>query len=329
MIAIGQEIPGLNLRELAKVRSIHFQIKLAVYLLVVGILGSLILWLSGPVRILPAILLGIAYAHAVELQHQCLHSTAYRSKFWNRLVGIFLGLPSLVSFSDYQNSHRKHHQLLGTEADKEFFNYSYGKLNSFTALIPHLWMVAHYKDVAGYIARSSIGQLVRQKDAQPAMAKKIRTEYQLMAISLVAMAVVTVVFQTSIFLYLWFIPLLVAVPVHALIEMPEHIGCDTSVPNVLVNTRTLKANKALVWFVNGNNYHVEHHWLPGVPNNNLPVLNSLVQPRIEYLDSSYWDFYSQFFKNLRQKNVHRPWKGELTEQKQEVAEPKQRAAGAA
>ena len=326
MISIGQEIPGLNLRELAKVRSIHFQIKLALYSLVVAILGGLILWLSGPVRILPALLLGVAFAHAVELQHQCLHNTAYRSKFWNRFVGIFLGLPSLVSFSDYQNSHRKHHQLLGTAADREFFNYSYGKLTSFTSLIPHLWMVRHYQDVIEYIARSSIGQLVRRQDAQPDMAKRIRFEYQLMAVSLIAMAVMTVVFQTTIFLYLWLIPFLIAVPIHALIEMPEHIGCDTSLPNVLVNTRTLKASKALVWFVNGNNYHVEHHWLPAVPNNNLPVLNKLVQPRIEYLDSSYWDFYSQFFKNLRNNNVHRPWKGELVEP--QVVEQKQRAAGA-
>lgn len=327
MISIGEEIPGLNLRELTKVNSIHFQIKLALYLLVVPILGGLVFWLSGALKILPALLLGIAYAHAVELQHQCLHNTAYRSKFWNRLVGVFLGLPSLVSFSDYQNSHLRHHRLLGTDSDREFFNYSYEKLTSFAALIPHLWMVRHYQDVMGYIVRSTVGQLVRRKEAQPAMAKRIRFEYQLMAVSLVAIAVVTVVFQTPIFLYLWVIPFLVAVPVHALIEMPEHIGCDTSLPNVLVNTRTMKANEALVWFVNGNNYHVEHHWLPGVPNNKLPVLHSLVQPRIEYFDASYWIFYSQFFKNLRLKNLHRPWKDEPAGQ--EPVAQKSKGAGAA
>jgi fatty acid desaturase len=312
MIAIGEEIPGLNLRELAKVQSIHFQIKLAVYLLVLAILGGLVLWLPGMVRILPSLLLGLAFAHAVELQHQCLHNTAYRSKFWNRLIGVSLGLPSLVSFSDYQNSHLKHHRLLGTPADKEFFNYGYRKLTSFTTVIPHLWMVRHYKDVMGYIARSAIGQLVRREDANPVMAKRIRFEYQLMAVVLGAIAVVTIVFWTPTLLYLWLIPFVVAVPTHALIEMPEHIGCDRSIPNILVNTRTLKANKLLVWFVNGNNYHVEHHWMPGVPNDKFPVLHNFVQTRIEYFDSSYWIFYSQFFKNLRGKNLHGAWEREHT-----------------
>jgi fatty acid desaturase len=320
MISIGQEIPGLNLRELATVRSIYFQIKLAVYLLAVTALGGLILWLPGTVKILPSLLLGLAFAHAVELQHQCLHNTAYRSKMWNRLIGVLLGLPSLVSFSDYQNSHLKHHRLLGTPEDREFFNYSYRKLTSFAAVIPHLWMVRHYKEVSGYIARSVIGQLVRREEATPVMAGRIRFEYQLMGLVLVAMAVATIVFQTPIFLYLWVIPFLVAVPTHALIELPEHMGCNKSIPDVLANTRTMKANKLLVWFVNGNNYHVEHHWLPAVPNDKFPMLHNFVNTRIEHFDTSYWAFYSQFFKNLRGKNLHGAWEGKQVKDEKSAAD---------
>jgi fatty acid desaturase len=307
MIRVGEEAAIQNVREIVKVRSIHFQIKLIVYILATTMLISLTLMLPGPYWILPALILGLGYAHAVELQHQCLHNTAYRSKFWNRLVGVLLGLPSLVSFSDYQNSHLKHHRLLGTPEDKEFFNYSYEKLHSVMTLIPHLWMVRHYQDVLGYIFKSSLGKLVRKDEAKLKMAKKIRFEYQLMAVFLLAMAIITIVFQTTLFLKLWFIPFLIAVPTHALIELPEHIGCNTKLPDVLVNTRTMKANKLLVWFVNGNNYHVEHHWLPAVPNDKFPELHNYVASRIEYADISYWSFYSQFFTNLRKKNLRQAW----------------------
>ena len=312
MLSVGQEIKGLNLHALARVESSHFHLKIAVLVLVTAALIALTLWAPTPLWIVPALLLGLPYAHAVELQHQCLHSTAYKGRIWNRIVGVILGLPSFVSFSDYQNSHLKHHRLLGTPEDKEFFNYSYQKLNSITALIPHLWMVRHYKDVVGYIARSVVGGLVRKHEATEKMAKKIRTEYQIMAVFFAAMVAITAVFQTTIFLKLWLVPFLIAVPVHALIELPEHIGCNTKVPNVLVNTRTIKASKFAIWFVDGNNYHVEHHWLPGVPNDKFPVLHQSVVGSVEYLDSSYWSFYKQFLKNLRANNLHRPWHWEET-----------------
>lgn len=307
MIRVGEDTEVRNLREIVKVNSIHFQVKFIVYLLVTTILIGLAVVLPLPYWIAPSLLLGLAYAHAVELQHQCLHNTAYRSRFWGRVVGVLLGLPSLVSFSDYQNSHLKHHRLLGTPEDKEFFNYAYQKLHSMPSLVTHLWMVRHYRDVMGYIFYSACGKLVRKDQATLKMAKKIRFEYQLMAVFLIAMAFVTVYFQTTLFLKLWLIPLLVAVPTHALIELPEHIGCDTKINDVLVNTRTIKTNRFMVWFVNGNNYHVEHHWLPAVPNDRFPELHNYVWKRTRYADMSYRSFYSQFFHNLRKQNLHRAW----------------------
>lgn len=307
MIRVGEETEVRNLREIIKVRSIYFQLKLIVYILVATILISLAVVLPLPYWILPSVLLGLAYAHAVELQHQCLHNTAYRSRFWGRVVGFLLGLPSLVSFSDYQNSHFKHHRLLGTPEDKEFFNYAYKKLHSFPSLLTHLWMVRHHLDVMGYIFNSTRGKLVRKDQSTLKVAKKIRFEYQLMAVFLTAMVFVSIFFETTLFLKLWLIPMLIAVPTHALIELPEHIGCDTTINDVLINTRTIKTNKFMVWFVNGNNYHVEHHWLPAVPNDKFPELHTYVASRTRYADVSYRSFYSQFFRNLRSQNLHRAW----------------------
>jgi fatty acid desaturase len=298
MIAVGEEIPGINLQALTGVSSSPFQWKLLSLFVLTALFIALALMVPSIPWILPSVALGLMYAHAVELQHQCLHNTALRDTSWNRRIGILLGLPLLVSFSDYQNSHMRHHKLLGTPEDREFFNYGYESLTTLRALIPHLLMIRHYCDVAVFMAKAGVGKITRP-DATLRMALRIRSEYRIMAIFLIVMLVITIVFQTTIFLKIWLIPLLVGIPAHALIELPEHIGCNIRTQNVLSNTRTIKASKFGVWFTNGNNYHVEHHWLPGVPNDKFPELHSLITPKgIENLDVSYWSFYSDFLKQL-------------------------------
>src|SRR5262249_49402985 len=157
----------------------------AILVFLVAGLWTGVLLTKGVLVFLSIVPLGLVYAHAVELQHQCLHNTGFRSKRWNRWVGVALGLPSLVAFSDYQASHFQHHRLLGTPEDREFFNYGYDALTSLRALIPHVFMVRHYRDVIIQIIRSITG--VTRPDVSKVAAKRIRNEYCIIAIFLVLM----------------------------------------------------------------------------------------------------------------------------------------------
>ena len=298
MLLVGQGIEGMEIGYLTEVSNIHFGIKLLLLLAITTLLvlftltAPLFLW------IIPSVLLGCMFAHAVELQHQCLHNTAFRSTRWNRIVGVLLGMPLLVSFSDYQNSHMRHHKLLGTPEDKEFFNYGYESLTTVRAFILHLFMPRHYCDVSGFIGKAIVGRTTRE-DASPRIASRIANEYRLMAVFLLALAAITIAFPSLLTLKLWLVPFVVGVPVHALIELPEHIGCNTAIPDVLSNTRTIKASRFGVWFTDGNNYHVEHHWLPGVPNHNFAKVHRIVNPHgIANLETSYRSFYLNFLTLL-------------------------------
>ena len=297
MITVGVAARDINLGALAKVKSYRFQRKLMGAVIFTFFLWWVILSTSGIISVVPMILLGLMYAHFVELQHQCLHNTAYRGTGWNRFVGVLLGLPTLVSFSDYQCSHMKHHRLLGTPSDKEFFDYDYQSLTTLRYFIPHLFMVPHHRNVARSIFCAVRGHPTRN-DSTQRMAEKIRAEYQIMALLLAGIVAVSIVFQTLIFLWLWLIPLLIAIPTHALIELPEHFGCDRKTADVLQNTRTINAGKIAIWFTNGNNYHVEHHWLPSVPNDRFPDLHERLAGEMKYLETSYWSFFRKFFKHL-------------------------------
>src|SRR4051812_48291751 len=101
MLTVGKPLSTMNLSELARVKPGPFLLRLLIYVLLVGGLITVIVMRHGFVSYFAIFLLGLLYAHAVELQHQALHNTALPSKFWNRFVGYFLGLPMLVSFSDY------------------------------------------------------------------------------------------------------------------------------------------------------------------------------------------------------------------------------------
>ena len=303
---ILNQISAFNDKEISKfteVKSGYFLVKL---LIMIGLIISsitIILCTQGIVSFIFIIFLGLMYARALVLQHQCIHNTAFRSKQWNRRVGFLLGLPMLVSYTDYQIRHFRHHKLLGTSEDEEFFNYDYNSLNSIKFIIPHLLMFPHYKNVAIALYKAIIYQPLEVVNAIPKGKSRIHNEYRLIFIFLLLILALTICIPTTLFIKIWLIPLLFANPTYALIELPEHIGCEREVQDVFVNTRTIKASKLAVWFTDGNNYHVEHHWLPNVPNDRLPEIHNYIESKIKYLDFSYWSFYTKFVQNIFNKQT--------------------------
>jgi len=124
-------------------------------------------------------------------------------------------------------------------------------------------------------------------------ARKIRTEYLGFATVLVGAIAFTVLAESPYLLLVWVLPtLVVAEPTHFLIELPEHFGLNTQTdPNVLSNTRTVRAGRFAKWFTNGNDLHTAHHFHQGVPMAQVPRLHSLIEDRIETVEPSYWSFY--------------------------------------
>jgi len=292
----------MDLRDMSRVKSTPFVVRLLICTGLMGASAWLILKFGGIFGLLGTVVLGLMYAHAVELQHQALHNTGLPSKTLSRVVGFLLGLPMLVSYSDYQYHHFQHHRLLGTSENREFFNYGYNRLTSLKPLTAHLLMLGHYREVAKFIAWSLTGRL--RPGVKRDSAVRIRTEYCLMAVFLVTMISVSVFFHTAIFLKLWLLPLLIAIPTHALIELPEHWGRAADTVDVSVNTRTIKATWFGCWFTNGNNYHIEHHWLPSIPNDRLPKLHEIISAQTE--TESYPRFYKRFFLELYHNTFTRP-----------------------
>jgi fatty acid desaturase len=246
------------------------------------------------------VMLGVTFTHGVELQHQVLHSQGFKNSTLNEAVGIALGLPMFVSYANYQWSHLRHHKYLGTPENKEFFDYGdqYGvlTLRSLGLLVLRLFMLKHYWGLLkGLLIAISLRPF---KDVPTNISKRMTRDYLLMGCGLISLVVVSGVYGADFVLRIWFLPLLlVATPIHALIEMPEHFRCDTSSMDIFSNTRTIKSNAFMNWFTNGNNYHVEHHLMPGLPIDRLHDLHAEISSQCKYLNISYREFYLDLIRS--------------------------------
>lgn len=227
-------------------------------------------------------------AHGVELQHQTLHNTGFSKKFLNRWVGFLLGLPLLISYSHYRDRHLHHHNYVGTEHDSEFFQFSKEGNNKAFRFLINLFMIPHWLRVFKYIGIAVSGKkfILYNKKFQ----NDCRLDYILFAVFLATLSILYFFTEIQVLQYLPL--LLIATPVHTLLELPEHFDCERS-NDIFLNTRTIYSGWFMTWFTNGNNFHVEHHLIASI----IPERLHLLHKRIAHLEkrksSSYFEFIVQ------------------------------------
>lgn len=247
--------------------------------------------------VVSVIVMGMMYAHLVTLQHECLHEHAYRRRWVNRLVGFMCGLFVLSSYSHFKYEHLRHHAFLGTPKNQEFFNYRFNDLGTPLGFALCAFHPGRYLNVAKGLGRSVIWQL-DPSVTKIRSAKKIRTEYATFAVIIIATTMISIATASPLALLLWALPaLLIAEPAHFLIELPEHFGLNSQTdPDVLSNTRTVRAGWFGKWYTNGNDLHTAHHYHQGVPMVNVPELHEMIENRIVTIESSYFSFYRDVIK---------------------------------
>lgn len=257
--------------------------------------------LSGlpPLQAAGMLLLGTMFAHGVELQHQALHGQGFRHRRLNECVGVLLGLPMLVSFAAYQASHLRHHRDLGTPRNREFFDYGdqygTGRVATLLTWLKRLLMPAHYLAFLRQAVRAVFGLPVPGEGE--AVAHRIRRDHLAMLAAIAALTTASLLEGAPVVVLAWLAPLvLVASPLHALIEMPEHYRCEVTSTDVMRNTRTIRTNAFMTWLTNGNNYHVEHHLMPGLPIDRLHDLHAAIADEIVHLYPSYRAFYADVLR---------------------------------
>ncbi|WP_448596376.1 fatty acid desaturase [Thermoleptolyngbya sp.] len=284
------------------VSTASFLKKLAIYGAIAAVTISCILLFPQPFKLPFQFVLGVMFAHGVELSHEMIHQKHFGRR-WGGAIGFLLGLPLGVEFTRYSITHSYHHRAVGTPDDEESFSYDFGRLGAPLSFLLHLSMLSHYCTVAHGLLNSLLGNEAAIRDRMGPAGKtaphraiaRVMRGYRIMALLLFAVVLLSLALRTTAFIHLWLIPLLFAGPVHALIELPEHWGCQRDTTDMMVNTRTILPSRFADWLTNGNCWHVEHHYKPSLPMADLPKLHEAIAPQIKYLNLGYGEFYREFF----------------------------------
>lgn len=223
------------------------------------------------------------------LHHDCMHGTAFRNDFFNRLMGRLYATTFTMTFTVNRQTHMRHHaHIADPERDPDEYYFS-GKLGQIWL---RLW---RYYEWYTYLALTRYGKRVRNI---------VLTEQ---GINLGIWAVIHVILFSmglgSKVLYIFWLPLaIVALIINPITRGYEHSPItlypkdDPRRRDMSKNAITI-ANPWLGWLWANITYHVEHHSYIRCPFYNLQKLHRIFQEeKMQYLTAPY--------------PLYRVWKGE-------------------
>lgn len=222
-----------------------------------------------------AFVAGFAVFNCTVLLHEVVHRAVLEkaSEGGYRVLGLLYAIPSGISSSQFTRWHLDHHAGLGSSEEDPKRHYLSPKINArwlkllyFTPALFPIYFRAAAKETAAY---------------EPELRKRIQRE-----------RLVTIVFQLSVLgaiawiggwaiaYKLYVVPIFFVFPIaFALNRLGQHYDIDPADP---AKWSTLMKGS---WFWDPvflfSNYHLEHHYFPGVPFYNLPRLQKLLAPFYE------------------------------------------------
>ena len=273
---LAREIPVEELRQLhqkrpllhALVASANFGALLLSAIAIV-MLDRWYLWLPF------AVVAGFAVFNCTVLLHEVVHRAVLQraDKRAYRILGLLYAIPSGISASQFTRWHLDHHAELGSDEDDPKRHHLSPKINArwlkflyFTPALFPIYFRAAAKETATY---------------EPELRKAIaRERIATIACQLAVLGAIAYFGGWAIAWKLYIVPVLFIFPIaFALNRVGQHYDID---PNDPAKWATLVKGS---WFWDAaylfSNYHLEHHYFPGVPFYNLPKLQRLLMPFYE------------------------------------------------
>lgn len=273
---LAREVPAEALRELHQKRPLlHAFIAVLNVAALVGSGAAIVhfdrwyLWLPF------AFAAGFAVFDFTVLLHEVVHRAVVMQSNDRlyRILGLAYAIPSGISASQFTKWHLDHHAGLGSDEDDPKRHYLSPKLNArwlkflyFTPALFPIYFRAAAKETASY---------------PPELRRRIaRERLATIAFQLSLLGSIAWIGGWAIAFKLYIVPVFFVFPIaFALNRLGQHYDIDPSDPAKW--STLMKASWFWDWAYLFSNYHLEHHYFPGVPFYNLPKLQRLLMPFYE------------------------------------------------
>ena len=255
---------------------------------------------TNPLTLLAALVLlpGRQLALAV-ITHECGHGTFFRSKSLNHFVGqYFAANPVFTDMHNYASGHTRHHQLAGTREDPDLPNYQAYPVDreSFKRKVT--------RDLTGQTGRKLMHYVLSQAagvfDADPQSRRRAWPFAQQILVNVALALLLAVLFSPWVYL-LWIGAYMTT---YMLVVRIRQVAEHANVPDLYDsdprnNTRTTVPHwwERLIFAPNYVNYHLEHHFMAGVPCYRLKALHELLKHRGAYHSTPIFNGYAEVLRH--------------------------------
>lgn len=286
-----------TLKPILKRDNYHGIIHFSGHILAIVICGWFLLLTLGSAWSIPFFIgQGLLLAFLFAPLHECIHSSAFKARRLNKLIGHICGLLILRPFLYSKYRHMAHHtwtQHPTMDPDQVFFPRSIGEY------IGHISSVKIWHRLIKNMFALAAGKLTSEEKAfiPKNEVTSVIWEARFMLATYVLIAAVSVWLNSALALYLWLGPRIVGEIGLRAFRMVEHTGMEES-PNMLANTRTTQTNflvRALYWNMP---YHAEHHLYPNVPFHALPELHKHIRPHLKEVGQGVVRVHAQILRQI-------------------------------
>lgn len=234
--------------------------------------GSLIYLSLGTGWIIPAMFLhGILLVHHFSLQHECIHYTAFKTRWLNDVIGNYCAFVIMLPNRHFRYEHCDHHtytQLKGHDPELIELPISVWKYLGYISSWPY-WRAKFTELGRHIVGRLSLEE---QRFIPQQEYSTIFWEARLMALGYLTIFGICIVFEWWLPVFFWWLPVVMGEPVMRAIRLTEHVGRPNT-SDMKENTRTNLVTGPMRFLCWNMNYHAEHHYASSVPFHALPQLH--------------------------------------------------------
>jgi fatty acid desaturase len=235
------------------------------------------LWLTVPLVLVSAHLM-----HGLLIGfHEASHGLLRKSRRLNEFDGVLIGIFSLLPFNLYRVVHQMHHMHLATEKDTELWPFVLTKAPRWArrlAAFLELTLALFYAPLIFLRVFVHRNTLVRSRKVR----RRIWLELALSAIVWTSVIAAVAFFGVwKYFLWLYFVPAVIAANLQSWRKYIEHMGLLGNTVNS--STRSIVPRswfgRVFAYTLLHEPYHGVHHQNAGLPHRVLPQFTSLLDPK--------------------------------------------------
>ena len=244
-------------------------------------------------------MLGVVGIFLFAPLHECIHRTAFRSRWLNDAVARVAGFLLLLPPRYFRSFHLSHHRYTQVSArDPELAGKDVSTLGRYRIYVSGM---LYWRDGILILIRHALGQVTAPYIGR-AVSQSIINEARCYLFIYVVLAVLSAIFQTTMLVTFWLVPAVLGQPVLRLYLLAEHTLCPL-IPDMLRNSRTTLTLLPVRFIAWNMPYHAEHHALMAIPFHALPRAHMLFRDRIDHLTPGYSKFHGQLLAAIGHENV--------------------------